>query len=200
LFSSVQLQPHGSVHRAIAGFMGCDLLDEFVESGALQESERVSICQYLDFMTKELYRTYAISPFDDCIYQNQNQLHCGYKCNTRQYFNTRMYLAFEKFQSAAPIENMTDAAMNQWYDWYCTGNGHMYTFADHLESASTADPSFWSIHPTIERTIQLGFISKRYSVFNWESLGKKKICDKFLCYDEHGVYSFDDSCCGILSA
>jgi hypothetical protein len=192
LFHTIQFFPHGSVHRAIAGFMGCDLLDEFVESGALQESERVPLCNFLDFMTKELYRSYAISPRTDCEYHSSTSFDCGYICTSKDTFKLYMKANLGKF-SDAPVTNKTDAALNQWYNWYCNGDGHKYTYADHLEAASTADPSFWSIHPTMERTVHLALIAKRFTVFNWEELGVD-VCDKDKCF-ENGVESKYTMCC-----
>ena len=45
--------------------------------------------------------------------------------------------------------------MEAWVEFVCDGDGYKVFAGDHLESASAADPSFWPIHPTLDRLLQV---------------------------------------------
>lgn len=59
-------------------------------------------------------------------------------------------LSSEVFKSLIIFSHRT-----AWKDFICTGDGYKVFGGDHLESASPADPSFWVIHPALERMLQV---------------------------------------------
>jgi hypothetical protein len=69
---------------------------------------------------------------------------------------------------------------------------------DQIESASPADPSFWPIHPTLERALQARLMAG-FSDMTWPTMeqaisGEKYVCDKVNCY-ENGVQDTYEECC-----
>ena len=75
---------------------------------------------------------------------------------------------------------MNDEGWSAWYDFICTGNGrHMYP-GDHLESASPTDPSFWPIHPTLERLLHLKYMIGGFINSTWAT---DYVCQHSACYE-----------------
>jgi hypothetical protein len=65
-----------------------------------------------------------------------------------------------------------------------------------LESASPGDPSFWPIHPTLERLLQAKYMSGTFSNLEWPKNAKKDyVCDKSYCYDDELGFGYWDDCC-----
>jgi hypothetical protein len=63
--------------------------------------------------------------------------------------------------------------------------------------ASPADPSFWPIHPTLERLLQAKHMAGGFLISDWgTNLTTDYVCDRPSCYDyETGIYGQHDSCC-----
>ena len=78
-------------------------------------------------------------------------------------------------------------------DFVCYGDAYKIFVGDHLESASTADPSFWPIHPTLERLVQLKFMTGIASGFTWPT-SAIDVCDLPSCYED-GVKNYHAQCC-----
>jgi hypothetical protein len=49
------------------------------------------------------------------------------------------------------VNSTVEGSDEAWTDFICNGDASKIFSGDHLESASPADPSFWVIHPTLER-------------------------------------------------
>jgi hypothetical protein len=59
---------------------------------------------------------------------------------------------------------------------------------DHIESASPADPSFWVIHPTLERLLHAKLLSGGFADESWAA----DQIDDFVC-SNHGLCAMNDS-------
>ena len=96
------------------------------------------------------------------------------------------------------IDEMPDAGWDAWYDSICEGDGYKVFGGDHLESASPADPSFWPIHPTLERLLQAKFMAGGfYTDDTWPSdASTEYVCGHHECFDpDNGGYGAWDTCC-----
>jgi hypothetical protein len=91
-----------------------------------------------------------------------------------------------------------------WKDFICTGDGYKVFGGDHLESASPADPSFWPIHPTLERLFQARMMAGGLDTEEWPSDPVNDyVCNKVTCYDTAYAETDDirapfgswDNCC-----
>ena len=80
-----------------------------------------------------------------------------------------------------------DAPVKTWTavrDFICEGDGYRVFFGDHLESASAADPSFWPIHPTMERAMQAKFMAGGFETTDWYTdYIEDWICGRNECYE-----------------
>jgi hypothetical protein len=93
---------------------------------------------------------------------------------------------------------MPDEGWDAWTAFVCGGDGSKIYAGDHLESASPADPSFWPIHPTLERVFQAklmagGFVDSD----TWPTDPVTEyVCNKAVCYEEdEQAFGNWDTCC-----
>jgi hypothetical protein len=80
-----------------------------------------------------------------------------------------------------------------------SGNGWKVFPGDHLESASPSDPSFWSIHPTLERLLHVKYMSGGFENTTWHTDPEtQNICHHASCYEEslNGTGFWVDCCYG----
>ena len=70
---------------------------------------------------------------------------------------------------------------------------HQVFVGDHLESASTYDPSFWPMHPTLERLVQLKYMGRMMLSWTWPTEAHA-VCDKSNCVVD-GVFGTYPQCC-----
>jgi hypothetical protein len=92
---------------------------------------------------------------------------------------------------------MPDEGWDAWVDFICGGYGSKIFGGDHLESASPADPSFWPIHPTLERILQVKYMAGGFNSDDWPNdPDNDYVCNKVTCYDEDtGEFGHWDMCC-----
>ena len=66
-------------------------------------------------------------------------------------------------------------------------------------SASPADPSFWPIHPTLERLLQAKYLSGGFLTDNWPTDALSEyVCNKPMCLDTatNKIDAYPDCCYG----
>ena len=194
--------PHASVHGSIGSVMGCDLMDPLREQGLfVSEYQQNKFCQKWSFLIKELYRKNFLSGAEDdgsCSYAHLDSAdgqNCHFVCNkdvdagssSSKYDN--MGLQLENLISTQYTGSvLTTAQYNLFRDFICDGDGAKVFAGDHTESASPADPSFWPIHPTLERLTQAKLLAGGFSDVTWPSDSVNDyVCDKAQCYETDSV-------------
>jgi hypothetical protein len=77
------------------------------------------------------------------------------------------------------------------------GVGTKLFVGDHLESASPADPSFWVIHPTLERLLQAKYMGGGFVHNTWASKPAEEfVCMRPDCYNAtQNLWSNWSDCC-----
>lgn len=155
--------PHGSTHGSIGGIFGCDALDGMLKAGYLKDVQgQRNLCKNWIFYLKELYRAGTWTPRKDCA-MNGNDASlstCGFQCNTKLKGEMKkmLYMILNSDYEVTPMP-LKFEDMEAWTEFVCDGDGYKVFAGDHLESASAADPSFWPIHPTLDRLLQAKFMS-----------------------------------------
>lgn len=112
------------------------------------------------------------------------------------YFNYLLMIAFLSIYSAWKFfnESLTDGvSWTKLQDFICGGFGTKTFFGDNRESASCGDPSFWPIHPTLDRAFQAKLIVGGFESTEWPSQ-PRSICFRNKCY-ENGVEDQYNECC-----
>jgi hypothetical protein len=200
--------PHASMHGIVGGVYGCDMLDQMVDKGLLDADSQVSLCNKFQFMMKELYRLDYISPQDSCTADSLSYegISCSYTCNAAKsstMANQLSGLIGTKYTGSS----LSNSQWEEWKDFICEGDASKIFVGDHVESASPADPSFWPIHPTLERLLHAKMLSGGYDDVNdgswyWpasydeldHSESETYVCDKSSCYED-GTNDYYEECC-----
>jgi hypothetical protein len=101
------------------------------------------------------------------------------------------------FDNAYVPEFTTSDDWDEWRDFICEGDGHKVFVGDHLESASPADPSFWPIHPTLERMFHAKLMAGGMESYEWPTDAVNDyVCDKSMCYEsDEGTKDYFEDCC-----
>lgn len=190
---------HASTHGVIGAVFGCDLLDSYRESGLIvDEDSQLQICKKWGFYMKELYRANYIAPREDCTADSmqQDDIDCGFTCNNATYSAMLQGLS-ETIGAQYVRAGMVESDWGEFRDFICTGDGGKVFVGDHLESASPSDPSFWPIHPTQERLLQLKYMVGSVTGSAWPTDSRSDyVCDKASCYEsEYGSTDYYALCC-----
>lgn len=198
--------PHSAAHGSIGGVFGCDALLELTPNYLKLDAVN-RVCSMYGFRLKEMYRNELISvSSEDCavnsdLFGDADSFTCGFSCSEE---NTEMTIKFlSTFWADEVPEDMDSAGWMVWRDFICTGNGKNIFQGEQLQSSATIDPSFWPLHPSQEKTLQLRFMTGGFDEFTWPSNplpveSTNYICNHQSCYnfDTYGGEQFAyESCC-----
>jgi hypothetical protein len=119
---------------------------------------------------------------------------CGFECNLQTKSEMIQFLFPQiRFWADTNKEGATEA----WIDFMCNGDAGKVFTGDHLESASTADPSFWVMHPTLERLLHAKLMTGGFENEQWAADHVHDyICNRPKCYNETThLKDYYDECC-----
>ena len=156
----------------IGGVYGCDIFDSMMDQGYLVDDDgQINLCKNWIFYMKEFYRLDYLMPYSNCTYTDTvppQELTCGYTCNEdlTEDFVFELKNILNSDNDCIPYD-LQDAGWYAWRDFICTGDGYKLFGGDHLEAASPADPSFWPIHPTLERLLQAKYMAGELTLFGF---------------------------------
>lgn len=196
---TIEAGPHAKTHVKLGGVFGCDLLYTMYEKGLIKSLQNFQdMCGNWAFSLKEFWRDNFLIPNTGCSIDEDsiNDSSCGFECNDPDdLFITDI---MTKFAASVP-ENMTRQDWETWKEFICDGDGQRIVFGEHLESSSTSDPSFWPIHPTLERLLQAKMMSGGFETDSWATDPiNSYVCDKSTCYSPSydAFDTFEDCCLG----
>ncbi len=200
--SSAPYGSHASTHGVIGSVYGCDMMTSMRTNGIISdEDSQLSLCKSWGFYMKELYRGNYITSSDDCSVTSLDEegVKCSFECN-----ESKLDDMIDAVKYTIPSKYMKkDMSTDDWVSWrdfICVGDGWRIFVGDHLESASPSDPSFWPIHPTQERLMQVKFMTGSFGTTKvWPSDPiNDYVCDKAACYSavDDQVAVYDDCCYG----
>lgn len=184
--------PHSSAHSLVGGMYGCDLLLPMLAQDLIKSrDDMMTICGKWAFVMKELYRNDYLTPYTNCSTHTQT---CGYECSDD--VGDIQYLIKELISSSVP-DTVSELGWTSWYNFVCSGDGWMIFPGDHLESSSPTDPSFWPIHPTLERLLHAKYMSGGFENSTWhDDPETQSICHHASCYEEkYNGTAFYMECC-----
>ena len=187
--------PHAPIHGAAGGIFGCDKLDQLRDAGLINDEQaQRTICAEWGFTIKDLYRGNYITPKTDCTYDSLTEkgISCGFECSAENYEELPHKLS-TIIQGVEGRLSLSTEQWEQWRDFVCDGDGYKVFVGDHLESASTYDPSFWPMHPTLERLVQFKYMGGMMLDWDWPTEAKT-VCDKANCVVD-GVFDSFLQCC-----
>jgi len=195
-FVDVEDSPHATTHSLTGGIYGCDLMKPMLEAGYITSTDAMKeICAKWVFYMKEFYRQKFLVPYDDCKVEDDVQdSTCGFTCDAETQYNLELDL---QAKIGPWTGDLDDEGWSAWREFVCTGDGAKIFSGDHLESASPADPSFWVIHPTLDRLLQAKFMAGGFSDETWATDAENDyVCNKAECYeDSYSARGYYAECC-----
>lgn len=195
---------HASTHGVIGGSFGCDILTNMRLAGYINGVDgQLNICENWIFYMKEFYRSDILLPQDKCTLDADGDAStCVYVCNEDRKSTLLEMLQHSIMNSGMeaipPYGEMPDEGWDAWTEFICGGDGSKIYAGDHLESASPADPSFWPIHPTLERVFQAKLMAGGFTTSStWPTDPVTEyVCNKAVCYEEdEDAFGNWDTCC-----
>lgn len=190
--TDIQREPHASVHAVIGNTFGCDKFYPMLEKGLIEDiASMQNLCRVWSYYMKDLYRGNYLSPKTNCdntdFDNDPNANDCGYVCNYSHSVNLTLAVKelVSKYISRGGVKTINDDQIRAWEEFICTGDGYKILVGTHMESVSSADPSFWPIHPTQERLLHVHMISQNFVSYSWPEYGANSyICDNAACVSE----------------
>ncbi len=215
-FFDMSFAPHAPAHTAIGGIFGCDALNSWTTAGYFTNTTmQEKACVITIAAIKTIYRAGLIEVSKDCIVDSDDYTSsdCAFVCRTTDpsYIATAVEMLYDLTYTlydwtntevvnndtvstllASFICGLTDAQGN-----YLWGSMSQIYVGEHTESASVADPSFWVIHPTLDRLTHAKFMSGGFDDETWPSDPVDDfVCMNSLCYDEiTDITDYFTSCC-----
>ena len=195
----IQYGPHATTHSLTGGIYGCDMMKPLLEAGYIDGEENLKrACSNWLFYVKEFYRYNYITPKETCTVPTEVQdSTCGFDCTADPVELTSFLFNMKNKLASYVPSTMSDDGWYAWRDFVCTGDGGKIFSGDHLESASPADPSFWVIHPTLERLYHAKMMGGGFEDSTWTTDAVNDfVCDKAECYmAEYGGLGYWSECC-----
>lgn len=209
---SIPYAAHGKTHGSIGGVYGCDIFDPLRLAGyIIDEVAQVNLCKNWVFYLKEFYRNDYIVPMKNC---SSDLKECGFVCEASKSQDIIFALTniLNSDFKCVPI-TMSEHGWTAWKDFICTetigsvdvdsvsstglGKGYKIFGGDHLESSSPQDPSFWPIHPTLERVLHAKLMAGGFLNNTWANdVINEYVCDKGSCLDtKTSEFGYWEGCC-----
>jgi len=190
--------PHAPIHGGAGGIFGCDKLDQLRDAGLINDEQaQRTICAEWGFTIKDLYRGNYITAKSGCTYGadlSEASISCGFECSA-EYYDELPHKLSTVIQGVEGRLDLSTEQWEQWRDFVCDGDGYKVFVGDHLESASTYDPSFWPMHPTLERLVQAKYLGGMMIDWEWPTEAKD-VCDKANCMMNNEFDNFAQCCYG----
>jgi hypothetical protein len=196
---TISYAAHGSTHTNIGNKFGCDvMLDVYEEFGFESEAKMYLWCNYYPLFMKDFYRMYFYRLDGPCVTIDEKSEAAVCKLICTEELTDEFGAKLKEYIEELDILEVTDTKLAYIKDWICNGDGTKLFFGDHLESASTHDPTFWSIHTTIERLTHAKFMVGGFETDDWPTNATADyVCDWVECYDrDMKLGNWDDCCLG----
>ena len=216
-FYEISLTPHGSAHTTIGGLYGCDAMNYLTDMGVFSSSNsQHSACADMANVIKEIYRYGYVDVPTGCELNSTDPstTNCSYSCvGDEGGFKAAVFMYGLVHSHANTTAYSKTELISLFKTFICDGAISKMYAGDHYESSAVSDPSFWVIHPTIERLTHAKFMSGGFDDETWATSTEDDfICTKQICYDEdldqtsnftsccYGHYEYDRMYNGIISS
>lgn len=187
--------PHATVHGLVGSMYGCDVMDQLLGSGYItSRSTANKMCASWPFVMKGFYREGYFTPKKNCELNTTDyrSSHCGFDCDSSYLDEIGSYILRHY---ADEVDASKEDAAEVWAAFVCSGDAYRIYPGDHIESASPADPSFWVVHPTLERLLQARLMVGGFDDETWPSDPVTDfVCSGASCLQD-GVKDYHATCC-----
>jgi hypothetical protein len=197
--SEVAFDTHGTTHTLPGGLIGCELLLSFIDLGYVRNATALNLCATWPFVIKNLYRYHFVALPTNCVarsYDFNGIDGCPFICKDTEAVGVAAAIFMGDYGYTMTDPYTGNISPNTYIaDFICNGNASKIYTGDHLESASPADPSFWPIHPTVDRALQVKYLVGGFEYDDWPD-EDEIVCTLSTCYeDDSGVAASNSKCC-----
>lgn len=207
-FFESELEPHGGNHMETGGVFGCDMFDQLVEGGFIADADsaKMVFLFWVPAIMKGLFRLNYVLPQSHCDVNSADiqASQCSYECD--EDVKEEIYNYVHRYQTIhLGLEDMTLRAggvsieqdQDKWIEFICGGDGSKVFVGDNYESSSPKDPSFWVMHPTLERLLQAKLMAGGFFSEEWfDNVKTQHVCDYARCYDaDLDTTDYFEDCC-----
>jgi hypothetical protein len=179
--------PHGTVHEAIGGTFHCNetthdietyvrnnMICDYPEAQCTEEIQTfMAFLRSNVFVTlKDMYRAGQLT-FPDYCSTDTPFSECHASCDDYSDIDTYWETMFAWYTDVEDYDWLTSTIKEGVVDMLCDGG--IGADGDQLESGSPMDPSFWPIHPTMERLFVFKKISNTFEDEDWPTHGASSV-------------------------
>ena len=179
--------PHGTVHEVIGGTFHCNDTAAGVEAYLHSEVPCRGDCeaQYEEYETfmaylrgnlfvtlKDMYRSGDLEMPQYCSAETPFA-ECHAACTSHKDVESHWGVMFSWYEEVESYAWLTSKVKRYVIDAVCDGG--IGADGDQLESGSPMDPSFWPIHPTMERLFIYKKISDTFESESWPGTGSAAV-------------------------
>jgi hypothetical protein len=192
----VEAKGYGGVPQVLGGVYGCDQLIPMQGKGYLtSEADTKAVCANWETYLKELYRLGLVDFAHDG--ERGGSISCG-----ADGARGALRVALASRLAAHVPDDMDEAGWDAWLDFVCGGPGAGIFYGDPLGPAAPADPSFWAVHPTLERLLQAKYMAGGFADEEWPAdAAAGGVCAAAQCLDASAAapdassYGYHEACC-----
>jgi len=195
----ISQQAHGPIHLVTGGIAGTPKLLEFAkdlgveDSGASHDHVWSKLGAFFLMVARAAYRYDLLDlpasgscSIDAATGQPVSSVaggSCTWSCDAKKVMESAIYTnVFELYEFTG---SFSDENLFKLVDYFCTGQA---AFGDHATSSAAADPSFFPVHGTVERYMDMMRLSGALTVGSWPARDQ--------CLFSTNVHPFKVKCAG----
>ena len=186
-FYQMSYGPHGTAHITYGGIFGCDALDHWVTDGIIADADsQLLACSKMGNIIKEFYRHGFVNPPTSCTLNEADYTasDCLFTCREDK-LEIATYSLYYLLEGTYNSSTSEPAIRDFLGAFICSDEFSKMYVGDHYESSSMSDPSFWVMHPTLERLTHAKLLSGGFDDETWSTDPVNDfVCTKSSCYDE----------------
>ncbi|CAN0363328.1 unnamed protein product [Pylaiella littoralis] len=162
--------PHGPVHAWIGGMVNCDetigLISSLIGKENTDSLELYAFDQRKEFWLNDFYECDGYAPTDDTSVEeilSSGQCGCqGYDLTQGDDWQTIYYNSTVAFDDV--ISEYDDDTKRQVVEAVCASTIYV---GDNIHAGSSFDPTFWPIHPAMERLFMFSVLTGQITDMTW---------------------------------
>jgi hypothetical protein len=182
---------HGPIHLLTGGVAGTPELinlakNELGVDALYPEFSDVwtEVVQFFIIVSRAIYRNdlLVVPEIGSCEVGVTSEEDCACTCDATEVIKT---LRDTTLTTYLYTSYFTDKQLQTLVNYYCTGG---IVLGDHASASAASDPSFFSIHGTLERYLQLLRLTEKFTDETWPPREE--------CLFSTSVHAFSDTCSG----
>jgi hypothetical protein len=163
---------HGPIHLLTGGVAGTPDLINFAKNELSVTATYPGfgdvwfyVAEFFQVVSRAIYRNKLLTcpEVGSCVSGVDSEKDCACTCDATAVIKKMRGSTFTTYQY---VDIFTDEELQKLVSYYCEGG---VVFGDHATASAAVDPSFYSIHGTVERYLQLLRLAEKFDDETWPS-------------------------------